>query len=95
MSETVKSILTTGLHSKRRELAFAELWEESFDYSEDPVRLLLGDDYCLRSAEVAAIIIQWLGSNAGMSFLVEVARKSAEVRVFLEEGFKRKGSKNE
>lgn len=63
------------LHPKAdnpREVAFAKLW--SYENTPGPTRTpilasLVGKDFTERDAQVAATVIQWLGSNVGISFL--------------------------
>lgn len=71
-----------GLHTNRltkaadnpREVAFAEEWEKenSLSHHNRPtIEHLLGGPGCVgvRDSTVAATVVQWLGSNVGMSFL--------------------------
>lgn len=69
-----------GLHANRltkaadnpREVAFAEEWdkENSSSFHNQPtLDHLLGIASGVRDRAVAATVIQWLGSNVGMSFL--------------------------
>jgi len=78
-----------GFHKNRleqnnpREVVFSEVWKrknhEGVLGLSTTVEILIPD--CTeRDAKVAATIIQWLGSNVGMSFLYEVLRKSQETR---------------
>lgn len=75
----------TGLHARRladtgpsslREKAFAEQWEKEQD--DDLLAFLLGSDnhrgnLSERDAQVAATVIQWLGTNVGQNFLEKVS----------------------
>ena len=45
-----------------------------------PLGFTLPDDITQRDADVAATVIQWLGSNIGQSFLYEVEKKILEER---------------
>lgn len=69
-----------GLHTNRltkaadnpREVAFAEEWEKensSAFHNRPTLEYLLGMPAGIRDTTVAATIVQWLGSNVGMSFL--------------------------
>lgn len=71
-------IPTTGFHVNRlapeaenpREVAFHDQWVEENDTSQRRCLLYnLVPDCADRDAQVAATIIQWLGSNVGFSFL--------------------------
>lgn len=82
-----------GFHKSRlqpeqnnpREIAFAEEWKEENDWKGQRRNLLqaLVPNATERDAEVAATIIQWLGSNVGMGFIIEVMRKEPKVREHL------------
>lgn len=62
-----------------REVAFAAQW--SLEQRQGNVlKHLLGRDYSDRDAAVAATVIQWLGSNVGMSFLEEAAKLQPDIR---------------
>lgn len=75
----------TGLHARRladtgpssmREKAFAEQWQK--EQEDDLLAYLLGSDnhpgnVSERDAQVAATVIQWLGSNVGQNFLDKVS----------------------
>lgn len=84
-----------GLFSQRlannpRERAFAEQWEiENKLYHALNFLVGVGDakEITDRDIEVAATVIQWLGSNVGMSFLSEVIKKEAEVAKFFKKSF--------
>ena len=83
----------TGLHSHRlapeqnnpREVAFAQQWQYENDRgpSSQPLIELLIPDCTDRDARVAATVIQWLGSNVGMSFLDETIKRSPDVAKWL------------
>ena len=71
-----------------REVVFARLWQEQNDSGETLEYLLSTKNRRDGSAsdrdrEVAATVIQWLGSNVGMSFLVSAIKASPEIREFL------------
>lgn len=64
-----------------REVAFASRWSLENDFG-GGVRFIIGQlipDCTSRDERVAATVIQWLGSNVGMSFLHEVIKASPEV----------------
>jgi len=84
-----------GLHANRlaknalnpREVAFADQWEEENAVG-DILSWLLGDGVkkatpSERDREVAATVIQWLGSNIGLSFIIESAKRSPEIAKWL------------
>lgn len=61
-----------------REVAFTKVWKRE---NKNSYRLLtLIKDASQRDADVAATIIQWLGSNVGIAFLNSVIKASPEVR---------------
>ena len=62
-----------------REVAFSEAWKAE-NCAEYRMAERLIPNCTERDAIVAATIIQWLGSNLGMSFLCEVFRESPETR---------------
>ncbi len=72
-----------GLHADRllpradnpRERAFAAEWKKQ---APGTLGHLIGD-HTQRDAEVAATIIQWLGSNVGMSFIVTALNQEGYV----------------
>jgi hypothetical protein len=72
-----------------REVAFATKWQKEQDQGNILAYLLSGGDNRKSIAlnddqiQTAATVIQWLGSNVGMSFLEEVIKSSPEVREFL------------
>lgn len=83
-----------GLHSHRlqpgqnnpREVAFAEQWD--FEQVNNQIlNSLVGlgphKEITDRDKEVAATLMQWLGSNVGMSFIIESMRREPEIRKFL------------
>lgn len=78
-----------GLAAKRldpkqdnpRELAFALQWQQENDQSDLLVSLL--GKAGRRDREVAATVIQWLGSNVGQSFIGEAAKRSAVLKTSL------------
>jgi hypothetical protein len=67
-----------------REVTFAHLWQEEHDRAarRDIVGHLI-PDLTERDVSVAATIIQWLGSNVGMSFLHDAAKRNPKIREFL------------
>jgi hypothetical protein len=68
-----------------REVAFAQQWddEHDFEHRRSLVHHLIPD--CTeRDRVVVATVIQWLGSNVGMSFIEDVIRKSPEVKKYLQ-----------
>lgn len=62
-----------------REVAFAEQWSKEQEQG-NVLRHLIGRDFSDRDAEVAATVIQWLGSNVGMSFIEEAAKREPKIR---------------
>jgi len=65
-----------------REVAFAEQWSK--EQAEGRVLgHLIGNDFTVRDATVAATVIQWLGSNVGMSFLEDVIRSEPKISQYL------------
>lgn len=42
-----------------------------------------------RDHEVAATVVQWLGSNVGMDFLIQSIRRSPEALRFIREGLRK------
>lgn len=79
-----KSLKHQGMHSWRlqpwsanpREVAFIRQWRvEQRNYS---LLKKLVPDATQRDATVAATVIQWLGSNVGLSFISDVLRNSPE-----------------
>lgn len=69
-----------------REVAFAASWEKvnSPVFGHPTVEYLIPNS-TERDAKVAATIIQWLGSNVGMSFLVDVIEEEPKVKEWLRE----------
>ena len=59
-----------------REVAFAERW--IVENEQGNVLQHLVGRYSKRGAEVAATVVQWLGSNVGMSFLEEAIKRDPE-----------------
>ncbi|HEK3716895.1 TPA: hypothetical protein SMW50_005792 [Pseudomonas aeruginosa] len=84
-----KKLNHTGLHSYRlkddglstlREKAFAELWQQEQESS--LLEYLLGSDnqkgnVSERDAQVAATVVQWLGTTVGQSFMEKVQFRTA------------------
>lgn len=77
------------LANNPREVTFAQLWKEENNANERRflLQLLLQDELTQRDAEVAATVIQWLGSNVGMSFLTEACRRNPEIYRWLMGGY--------
>ena len=75
-------LIHKGYHTRRlndenpREVAFAEAWENQNQYG---LMKKLVPDCTDRDAQVAATVIQWLGSSVGMGFLLDVITKSSDV----------------
>ena len=79
------SYMQPGFHVARlnehntKEVCFAKAWEKQNDdikaTMSKPTLSVLIPDCTQRDAQVAATIIQWLGSNVGMGFLHEVFRE--------------------
>lgn len=64
-----------------REVAFAAQWEyENKDAPGGRLMHHLIPDFTERDATVAATVIQWLGSNVGTGFLIEVLRREPSLR---------------
>lgn len=80
----MKKQIHNGLHARRlsdtglasiREKAFAEQWQQ--EQNHDLLAYLLGQDnqkaeFTERDAQVAATVVQWLGTAVGQSFLEKV-----------------------
>ena len=68
-----------------REVTFAKLWSEENNAKERRHLLsqLLQDKVTQRDAQVAATVVQWLGSNVGMSFLDAACRRNPAIRTWL------------
>ena len=87
----------TGFNSIRlndsfnsREIAFAEQWAKVNSdsdnhkfFSRNLFDYLL-EDNTERDQQVAATVIQWLGTNVGQAFLVDVIKKCPEMKKYLE-----------
>lgn len=80
-------MLHKGFHDNRltkdnpREIAFSIEWEKHNDrqHGFQPIQMLIPG--CTeRDTQVASTVIQWLGSNCGMSFLYNVIKESPEIR---------------
>ena len=71
-----------------REVAFADQWDRENDRKGfgRPVLDALIEDWTNRDAEVAATLIQWLGSNVGFSFLEESLVKCGYSITYKEQG---------
>ncbi len=72
-----------------REVAFSRKWEElnltrisvtEAIYKTPLLATLLKEEPSARDSQVAATIIQWLGSNIGMGFLMDVMRIEPKIR---------------
>ncbi len=66
-----------------REVAFANAWSEQQQRSKT-LEHIIGKNYSDRDAEVAATVVQWLGSNVGMWFLADVINAEPHVKEMLE-----------
>lgn len=68
-----------------REVAFADQWIYENQDGKRNIRLLgkLIPNVTQRDAEVVATIIQWLGSNVGMSFIFESMRREPGIKKWL------------
>jgi hypothetical protein len=64
------------------EVAFAMEWTKAQEESHQ-LAWLLGNNFSDRDAEVAATVIQWLGSNVGMCFLEDVINREPKVKEWL------------
>jgi hypothetical protein len=88
----MKTIKHIGIFSGRlaksqnnpREVAFYEQWKKE---QEDGHTLqhLIGNKLTQRDATVAATVIQWLGSNIGMSFLEESILREPKIKQWLKQ----------
>lgn len=69
-----------------REVAFAKAWRNNNgkgpSHSKHTIDYLI-PECTVRDEQVAATIIQWLGSNVGMAFLREVVLSNKNIRDFL------------
>lgn len=65
-----------------REVAFAKQWSKEQDEGHILANLI-GKDFTDRDAMVAATVIQWLGSNVGMSFLEESIMREPKIKEWL------------
>ena len=84
-----ESNIHTGISSDRlhpeannpREVAFSQEWQKlnNSEFQNPLLSHLLGDNFSKRDAMVAATVIQWLGSNVGMSFLADVMNREPQV----------------
>lgn len=68
-----------GLHANRLSMPTAEL-ERSFakcwdEINPQQLQYLIGDDPSKKEREVAATVIQWLGSTVGFDFVQEAIRR--------------------
>jgi hypothetical protein len=63
-----------------REVTFAKLWNEE---NESSLLSKLIPEMTQRDATVAATVVQWLGSNVGMSFLRNAVIRDAQIREWL------------
>jgi hypothetical protein len=63
-----------------REVAFAEQWKvENRERVTGFIMQHLVPGYTKRDAEVAATVVQWLGSNVGMSFIRETIKRCPSI----------------
>lgn len=65
-----------------REVAFAAEWTKA-QTEDHQLEWLIGNNYSDRDAEVAATVVQWLGSNVGMCFLEGVIRREPKIKEWL------------
>jgi hypothetical protein len=81
-----------GFHKERlgedrdnpREVAFAKRWE--FENNGRPGNHLIDHmipDATERDRQVAATVIQWLGSNCGMGFIYDTMEKEPKIKKYL------------
>lgn len=84
-----------GIHFERlnptlnnpREVAFAEQWR--IEQSQGNVlHHLIGRCPTQEEATVAATVIQWLGSNVGMSFIEEACGREPKLKSYLKSRLK-------
>jgi len=69
------------LKHSERETAFAKAWKhENTVPGKTQLLMQLIPDATERDAQVAATIIQWLGTNVGMCFLHDVVRDTPSVK---------------
>jgi len=70
-----------------REVAFAQQWSSLnmpvARIGTPLLQHLIGEKFTGRDAMVAATVIQWLGSNVGMSFIQDVAAAEPKVAAWL------------
>lgn len=66
-----------------REVAFAVKWAEENKHPGQNILAHLIPGYTDRDARVAATIVQWLGSNVGMSFLKEAMKQEPKIGQWL------------
>jgi hypothetical protein len=67
-----------------REVAFAMEWSDMNDHKKrKPTLAYLLDGFSDRDAEVAATVIQWLGSNVGMCFLEDAIKREPKIKEWL------------
>lgn len=79
-----------GMHAYRlkvnagnpMEVAFSKQWSQEQEQGH-VLAHLIGKDFSDRDAEVAATVIQWLGSNVGMSFLEEAIIREPKISKWL------------
>ncbi len=85
---------TIGLHPHRlhpdsanpREVAFAAEWDRANGGEQErhpyftPLVHHIVPNATQRDLQVAATVVQWLGTNVGMGFLREVIEKSPEIK---------------
>jgi hypothetical protein len=66
-----------------REVAFALQWTEENQHPGPNILAHLIPGYTERDAQVAATMMQWLGSNVGMSFLEEAIKREPKIAQWL------------
>lgn len=96
MRPAVAEDLLIGYHAHRlkpeqsnpREVGFADQWKEENKYRDMLFRLLNREgrqnlDPDLETRRSVATVIQWLGSNVGMSFLASALERSPEAKKWM------------
>ncbi|MDP2651955.1 MAG: hypothetical protein Q8O94_02375 [bacterium] len=66
-----------------REVAFAAQWAEENEHPSPNILAHLIPGYSDRDAQVAATMMQWLGSNVGMSFISEAMKREPKIGQYL------------
>lgn len=67
-----------------REVAFHKQWKKEQEEGKI-LSHLIGAKLTQRDAAVSATVIQWLGSNVGMSFLEEVIKREPKIKEWLQQ----------